>query len=137
MSEPYCLAMVLCDAVHFDRATGKQTILGTFSTIGANSFPTRAAFAVYFALTDITDETEMTFRVVDSRHGFDEQSVPLVEIPLPVQSPSPLAVFEGFCAVNLELPSSGVYHCELLIKNEVLMSRRLVAMQPSDLKGEL
>jgi len=137
MSEPYCLAMVLCDAVHGDRATGKQTILGTFSTVGAREFPTRTTFSVYWAITDLAEEAMLTMRVVDSRHGFDDESKPLGDFPsLQLQTPSPLAVLEGcFTVQNLQLPSPGVYHCELLVDDEVVMSRRLVAIKPSDIAG--
>lgn len=135
MSEPYCLAMVLCDAVHVDMATRKQTILGTFSTVGAHKFPTKSTFAVYWAISDLADKATLTLRVVDSRHGFDDDSKPLGDFPhLEIQSPSPLAVVEGhFFVQNLEIPEPGVYHCELLVDDEVVMSRRLVAIQPSDL----
>jgi hypothetical protein len=133
MAEPYCLAMILCDNVHVDSATGKQTILGTFSAVGAKKFPANFALTVYFAITDAAEgETELTFRIVDSRHGFDDGSAPVFEHKFPIQSPSPLAVIEGRFGGIAVLPQPGVYHCELLTGENVLMSRRLVALLPPD-----
>jgi Family of unknown function (DUF6941) len=137
MSDPYCLAMVLCDAIHVDATTGKQTILGTFSTVGAEQFPTKLNFAVYFAVTDAPSGFELTFRMVDSRHGFDEDCTPVFQIAMPMNSPSPLAVLESRVFLRQVLLSDpGVYHCELLSGESVLMSRRLVAVRTSDLEGK-
>ena len=134
MSEPYCLAMVLCDAVHRDSATGKHTILGTFSTLASKEFPAPLQLAVYFAITDAQGEYELVFRIVDSGHAFDDEIEPEVVLRLPVSSPSPLAVFEGHFGVQGPIRKAGVYHCELLLNDNVLMSRRLVAVDPTSLE---
>lgn len=138
MSEPYCLAMVLCDGIYVDSASGKKTLLGTFSTV-SSEFPARLQFAVYYALTDCPDKFEITYRLVNSKHLFEDNVEPVFEIKHEIQSRSPLAVVEGQVGVqNAILMESGVYHCELLHGETVLMSRRLVALRPSDLqKGDL
>jgi hypothetical protein len=137
MSEPYCLAMILCDAIHIDSSTGKQTILGTFSTVGAHVFPATVSFGVYFAITDIEGKLDLIFRMVDSKHGFDDDSTPVFELPIEIMSPSPLAVVEGHSFVsNATLTEPGVYHCELLTGDNVLMARRLVAIKPPNALGE-
>jgi hypothetical protein len=132
MAQPYCLAMVLCDAAHQDPGTGKKTLLGTFSTVFSKEYPARITFAVYFAITDVdVGDYELGFRVVDSEHLFDDESDPLFDKKLASHSISPLGVCEGVLMLEgFEIPSPGVYHCELLIGNEVLMSRRLVALEP-------
>jgi hypothetical protein len=48
MAEPYCLAMVLCDQVYRDAISGKFTLLGTFSTVGAQKYPLTIIFMVSF-----------------------------------------------------------------------------------------
>lgn len=53
MAEPYCLAMVLCDAVHRDPATAKHFVMGTFSSVGATDF--RPRFSCPFILPSPTD----------------------------------------------------------------------------------
>lgn len=138
MAEPYCLAMVLADAVHVDATTGKQTILGTFSTVGAQSYPTKLRFCVYFAVTDAHGDFRLTFRIVDSRHVFEDTVQPVLEVNVQLSSPSPLAVCESCIALGgegVQLPDPGVYHCELLHGESLLMSRRLVAVSHSDIKG--
>ena len=130
MPDPYCLAMILCDSVHVDKATGKQTILGTFSTFGSTRYPARISLAIYYAITDAEGEIPLTFRVVDSKHGFEDDIEPVFSMEFMVRSPSPLAVVEGhFGLANGILPAAGVYHCELLTGDSVLMSRRLVAIE--------
>ena len=100
MAEPYCLAMVLCDGVHCDPATGKHTLLGTFSTVGAPEFPAPVKFCIYFAITDLIGDLELTFRLVNSASIADENAEPVFQIPLTVQSPSPLAVCEGTVSIG-------------------------------------
>jgi hypothetical protein len=129
--------MVLCDHVHVDGTTQKQTILGTFSTVGSSEFPAKVSFAVYYAITDADGQIEITFRTVDSKHAFEDNSDPVFSVDIPIQSPSPLAVIEGRIYVrDMTLPEPGVYHCELLWGESTLMSRRLVALRPSDLQGD-
>ena len=53
MQVRYCLAMVICDAIRRDPATGKFTLLGTLSVVGAAEFPSQhILLAVYMPLTD-------------------------------------------------------------------------------------
>jgi len=136
MSEPYCLALVLCDAVHTDVSTGKRTILGTFSTIGALAYPVNVRLAVYYAVTDAKGEFCLTFRIVDSKQLFDDDMEPVFALEINGNSPNPLAVIEGVIATPIQLPSEGVYHCELLVGDDVLMSRRLVALKGPNVEGE-
>lgn len=139
MADPYCVAMVLCDDVHIDPGTQKRFIMGTFSTIASHSFPATINLAVYYGITDAGGDMEITFRIVDSRHLFDDSSEPLFFVTFPMTSPTPLAVCEGILQVKgLTIPSAGVYHCELMHGEEVLMARRLVAIElPKPSEGEL
>lgn len=128
MSDPYCLAMVLCDAVHRDPATGKSTILGTFSTVGAREFPAPIRLCVYWAITDAMGEVELTFRLVNAKDILDDAVEPVFSLLFPIVSPSPLSVNEGHFGLEAKLPEQAVYHCEMLAGNNLLMSRRLVAI---------
>lgn len=137
MADPYCIAMVLADAVHRDTTTGKHTILGTFSTVGALEFPASIKFSLYYAITDAEGDFSLSIRIVDSSHSFDDNSEPAFELKASMHSPSPLAVVEGSVngmQANLERP--GVYHCELLVDDTLVMSRRLVAFNPQELKRD-
>ncbi len=136
MSEPYCLAMVLCDHVHRDGTTGKHTLLGTFSTFRAGKFPAKVAFCVYFAVTDGLGPTMLQLRLVDAASGLVDVSESEVE-PVFAHSQefsfeSPLVVLEGVFGFVTEIPKAGLYHCEMLAGNELLMSRRVLAVQISN-----
>lgn len=132
MPEPYCLAMVLCDAVHRDVGSGKFTLLGTFSVVQAVTFPASFRFTIYLAVTDGANDVDIRLRVVDAGQDFDDQSEPVWETKTTsLNFPNPLAVIEGVFGVELELPRPGMYHCEAFANDDLLMSRRLAAIQIS------
>ena len=132
MQEPYCVAMVLCDHVHRDRATGKNTILGTFGTINSASYPTTLNLSIYFAVTDGLGKHTLIIQMVNANDVVSGGD-PVFRAECPVEIPDPLAVMETALAlVGVKIPSAGVYHCELLCGENVLMSRRLIAHDISD-----
>jgi hypothetical protein len=122
--------MVLCDAVHKDLATGKSTILGTFGSFMSIKFPAKIQLSVFFALTDGIGEHELKLRIVDSSDIANNNEDPVFESSLPIDfKQEPLAVIEGYFRITGEFPKHGVFHCELLVDEIVLMSRRLIAIQ--------
>lgn len=127
--KPYCLAMVLCDAVHRDPGSGKFTLLGTFSRVLAPSFPVRSVFTVYFAVTDGVGTFPLGLRIVDSRSlidGDESLNEGLPAIDGEMTCADPLATVEHVMAIQMDFPRSGVYHCELHSGEETLMSRRVI-----------
>lgn len=133
MANPYCLAMVLSDGVHRDPATGKFTILGTFSTVGAQSYPVPLQFFIYFAVTDGLGRVTLRVQLIDASAGLvdaqdeQEQEGRVFLQNLEREFSSPFMVLEGVMGVQLHLPKPGQYHCELWADDELLMSRRLIA----------
>ena len=126
--------MVLCDAVHRDFTTGKYTILGTFSTLGADTFPAKIRFCIYFAITDGLGSTKLRLRLVDAESGIvdqleDDTEGPVFEIKTEITFEDPLVVMEWVIAIEAALPKPGLYHCELWAGADLLMSRRLLAVQ--------
>ncbi|RIK79388.1 MAG: hypothetical protein DCC68_13370 [Planctomycetota bacterium] len=119
--------MVICDAVHRDRTTGKFTILGTFNNINASEFPCCAGFCIYFAFTDGVGRVPLRLRIAESSGDIAETDTFDKTIHLPdLEFPDPLTTVEGFCILaKIELPKPGVYHCELYSGDEHLMARRL------------
>ncbi len=117
---PVCLALLVCDAVWRDPATGKHTLLGCFSAIGAHQFPViHPQLAVYLALTDGYDSVPLELRLIDA----DEKA--LTTTTLEVQFGDPLAVVE--IAVHLTevtFPSPGRYRLQLTASGTPLMERR-------------
>lgn len=132
MHEPYCLAMVLCDSVHQDPATGKFTLLGTFSTFGASEFPASVLFVVYCAITDGQGKVPIKLRLVDSATDVagDGGEPVFDEVIGECDFSDPLMVFELRTLINCNLPEAGVYHCEIYGGDKLLMSRRLLAVRP-------
>jgi hypothetical protein len=131
MPEPYCLAMVLCDAVHRDAMTGKFTLLGTFSTLYAAQFPAKVMFCVYFSITDGLGKTTIRTKIVDSE-SLGSETNPIFEMPADFEFSSPLLVMESVALVATEIPKPGLYHCELYAGNELLMARRLLAVDANE-----
>ena len=125
MTEPYCLAMILCDELHKDAATGKNFILGTFSTMAVRSFDEPVRFCVYVAVTDGRGSKTFKLKVVPAD---DLLADPIFESPdFDVNFPGPLAVADlSFRNVTMRFPSPGLYHCELWCGEECLMSRRVI-----------
>lgn len=132
MAEPYCLAMVLCDNVHRDAATGKFTILGTFSTIGAQVYPLPIQFFVYFAVTDGHGDFPVRLRIASATTDISGEASDQIEVFNQklgdMHFPSPLAVIESVAVVQMLLNQPGHYHCELHVGEKLLMSRRLLAV---------
>lgn len=137
MSEPYCVALVLCDAVHTDPTTRKNTILGTFSTVETDRLPAKIAISVYWAITECEGTINLRFQIVHASAIADDMVEPEFTLDLPViNSPSPLVVIEGqLSAKPVELSRRGVYHCELYADDVLLMSRRLVVYSEEENLG--
>jgi hypothetical protein len=135
MADPYCLAMVLCDAAHRDPATLKHSILGTFSSVNALDFPAQIQLCVYFAITDGLGPTTLRLQLIDAECGFldatneDPDPHRVFSVKFEVDFKSPLMVVEGAIGITTALPNPGLYHCELWANNVSLMSRRLTALR--------
>ena len=106
--------MVLCDGVHRDAATGKFTILGTFSTFFAREFPAQAQLAVYFSVTDGLGPTTLRLRIVDAEFGIvnsdEESGKTICEMEQEITFESPLVVMESAWGLKTVLPKPGLYH---------------------------
>jgi hypothetical protein len=124
---PYPLAIIVCDAIHIDQSTGKRTLLGLFSEIGASAFPCRhPLLAVHVSLTDGRGLVPLKFRLVDC----DEVHDPLFEATSDVPFTDPRAIMEfGFAIPNLEFPAPGEYRFQVFANNEFVIERRLIVRQ--------
>lgn len=129
---PYALAMVVCDFVWRDPATGKFTILGTFSTLAALIFPcVQPLMSVFVAITDGRGKTPVKLRLVDA----DESVPPLFEGMFEVEWSDPRMIMEiAFGVQGVAFPSAGEYRFQLFSGSEPLMERRIVVLesQPSE-----
>jgi hypothetical protein len=117
------LAMVVCDAVWVDPATGKSTILGTFTSIRGYDFPlTVPTMAVYLALTDARGTVPFELRLVD----VDEEQEPVFRTELSQEFPDPIVVAEIVVILeNTIFPAPGEYRLQLFAVGQFLMERRI------------
>lgn len=124
---PVVLAMVICDAIYQDPATKKCTLLGTFSTINARSFPiVHPQLAVHVALTDGHGPARIRLMLV----GADEQQKPLFSGEGTIDFADPRMVAElNFTIANITFPAPGEYRLQVYGNSELLMERRLHVMQ--------
>ncbi len=139
MADPYCLAMLLCDGIHQDPATGKHTLLGTFSTVTAETFPAHIQFCIYFAITDGLGKIPLKLRIVQAEADLagNAEAAAWESPELEVMFPSPLMVCESTVRnIPVILEKVGVYFCELYSGGTLLMSRRLLALDPSGVQGD-
>jgi hypothetical protein len=125
--KPDVLSLIVCDQIITDRVTGKQSLIGMFSTIHAFGFPaSHPQLCVHLQLTDGHGKTPVTIRIVDS----DEVRPPLVEGTGMVEFTNPRAIaslalqFHG-----LVFPEAGEYRVQILSHGELLREARLMLVR--------
>jgi hypothetical protein len=124
---PYPLAMVVCDAIWQDPTTGKKTILGTFSSLGAPNFPVlHPVLGVYVVLADGRGVVPVVLRLVD----VDDETEPLAELTQEVDFKNPRVNVElCFQIGNLVFPHEGEYRFQLYAASEFLLERRILVQK--------
>ena len=131
--KPTLQALVLADYVHIDTATGKKTILGTFSKIITQKLPgnlEQRTFA-YISLTGIYGQVGISLRYVDL-----SRDLVLMECKdLKVSAPDPLDTVETIVPIpTFPLPHEGAYSFELYIDEQYLGSLRINVTKKEVLK---
>ncbi len=124
---PKVLAMVVCDQVHEDPSTGKDTILGTFDRVASPSFPyTHPAVTSFMQVTNGRGDVEMLLRLVDA----DEAREPLFEVSEVVKFGDPTMVGTMIVSMrNVVFPEPGMYRLQLLGGGELIVERSILASQ--------
>jgi hypothetical protein len=124
---PDVLALLVCDQIITDRLTGKQSLIGMFSTIHSARYPVlHPQLAVYVALTDGRGKTPLTIRIVDA----DDSRPPLVQGTGVVEFRDPRMIanlalqFHG-----LRFPEAGQYRVQLYCKEALLREARLMLVK--------
>jgi hypothetical protein len=131
---PIALALVVCDAIYRESATGKFTLLGTFNSIRSNTFPcVHPQFAVYTILTDSRGKTPAIVRIVDAEAEGGADRPPIAEASFEVVLASPLDVAEVAGEFrNITFARSGQYRVQLWSREWLLLERRLMLFGPED-----
>ena len=124
---PEVLSLLVCDQIITDRMTGKQSLIGIFSTIHSRRFPiVHPQLCVYVALTDGRGKTPLTIRIVDA----DDSRPPVVEGTGAVEFRNPRAIanlalqFQG-----LRFTEPGEHRIQILCKDTMLRDSRLTVIK--------
>jgi len=131
---PMPLAMVICDQVYRDPATGKTTLLGIFSTVHARKFPaTHPTMGLYVALTDGRGEVPLRIQLIDAAESRDA----LFKTELSARFPDPRSIIEVVMGLPpLVFPEPGEYRFQVFAKDELVIERRVVLMPLPEAEGE-
>jgi hypothetical protein len=131
--KPDVLSLLVCDQILIDRLTGKTSLIGMFSTIGAQRYPVRhPQLCVFASLTDGRGPTPLELTIVDS----EDARPPIVSGTATVEFKDPRAVaclnlhFNG-----LVFPEPGGYRVQLKCHGELLREARLYLSKIRRLKG--
>jgi len=121
---PVPLSMLICDAIHQDPSTGKKTLLGLFSELGAQDFPVvHPQMFVHIELTDCSGQIPVKLQLVD----VDETEAPIFEAEIAAHSQDRRAILAFVVAMQgIAFPGPGEYRLQLFARNEFIMERRLL-----------
>jgi hypothetical protein len=119
---PIALSLMLCDQVVFEQGTQKPYLLGVFTGIVADSFPTTPQrFDLFAALTDGQGDVMMKLQVMhlDSNQEVYSQQ-------MTVRFAGPLEIINlRFRVRQLVYDSVGTYLFTLTVDDEEIASRRV------------
>lgn len=118
---PSALALILCDTIITDAATGKKTLVGIFNSIKVARFPhVIPQFFVFASLTNATGEVPVAIRLTAA----SGEEIFNLNGKLPFKTPldAPEMVFH---IQNLPIRAEGVYDLELIANSVSIASRTL------------
>jgi hypothetical protein len=141
---PVVQAMVLADEVHVDPSSGKQTVIGLFTTVTARTFPANIAREshVFLVLTNLRRPAafELHWRVLHDNsllrlYVINPEQPPaptpttfIVKTGSPITSASPLdAVSVSLKLGVLPFPRPGRYAMDLVYEGGVIGTARIRA----------
>ena len=123
---PYALCLLVCDSVSTDRDTGKPTIIGCFTSVSANQFPTvHPGLTIFAELTDGRGEVPITLRLCD----VDEEWT-LYETAATIPMDDPLVIGRVVHKISMvQFPKPGEYRVQLFAGDDLLLERRVMLIQ--------
>jgi hypothetical protein len=119
---PSAVSLMLCDQVVFEQGTQKPYLLGVFTGVAADTFPTAPQrLDVFAALTDGLGDIRMTLVVV---HLETNQEVYAQQMT--VHLPDPLRVVNlRFRVRQLTFDAAGTYLFALTVDDQEIAARRI------------
>jgi hypothetical protein len=124
---PNILAMIVCDGVWRDSSTGKNYVMGVFSSIRSATIPIRhPSMTIYLCLTDGMGKIPLEVRLASGE--FDEC---VVSARGEVDFSNPRMVVELALPINnVTFAAPGEYRWQLYAGDELLMERRMLVAGP-------
>lgn len=130
IQRPAALGLMLCDQVLFEHNTQKPTLVGIFTGIAVDGFPSGPQrFDLFAALTDGIGEGVIDLVVygIDGDQQLHAQSMELA-------FPDPFQIINlRFRFRQLSFPAGGAYLFTLLVEGEEIAHRRLQVHQIEEL----
>ena len=119
---PILLALMLCDTIIREEGSHKYSLIGTFNSIFARSFPcVHPSFSVYLALTDGRGQVPCTLRMLELESGKE-----VFALKGTVDFKDPTGVAEiPFLIHQVRFPKPGEYALEFQADGELLGTRKL------------
>jgi hypothetical protein len=123
---PSAISLMLCDQVVFEQGTQKPYLLGVFTGVAADSFPTvPQRFDIFAALTDGLGDIMITLTVI--RLDTNEE---IYNQRMTVEFPDPLRVVNlRFRVRQLIYDVPGTYLFALTVEDEEIAARRVRVYQ--------
>jgi hypothetical protein len=126
---PSAITLMLCDQVVFEQGTQKPYLLGVFTGVAADHFPTvPQRFDVFAALTDGVGDVTIHLRVT---HLDSSQEV--YARKMKIKFPDPLRIINlRFRFRHLVYEQAGTYLYALLIADHEIAARRVLVYDVED-----
>lgn len=120
MTAPTLLAIVVCDETIRDATTGKHTLVGLFSRLGAAKFPcVHPKMHVFVSLTSGHGRAQGELRLVRK-----DTEAAVLSLRGEIQFPDPLAVVEmDFGILNATFPEPATYSFDFYCNGALVGSR--------------
>ena len=122
---PFVHALIMCDFIYRDTATGKCYLLGTFQNVKVKAnvmFPvTHSPLGIYLVLSHWVREQELAIQIARDPEGagFTEVLAKLPPINVPAHQPDQRVQF-GLNLPPISLPAIGRYSIQALVREELL-----------------
>lgn len=123
---PVPVAFVICEQVIIDQETKNKTLVGTFNSIFAQSFPcAHPRMDLFVALTN--GQGQATVRITCKN---EETGALILDGSLAGEFPNPLDVVEFVLKIRgMPFPNSGSYLFEVMVNGFPITERRLSLVQ--------
>lgn len=119
--KPSPIALIVCDSIYSDSASGKTALVGLFTGITAVEFPAvHPRLAIFASLTGLRERSHARVEIV---HTETDEIVATVAGPFP-QGVTPLTIVDlSFVMENTRFPAKGRYEVRFWVNDHILMCR--------------